>query len=478
MAASPLYAHSAPGRDEGAWEPLSDHLRAVGDRAAGFAARVGCPETVRAMGRLHDLGKALPAFQAYIRGKGTSPDHSTAGAALAMALYGHPLGKLLAFGIAGHHAGLANGSRAGAGATPLKERLKGCAPPRPPAGIDLPPADAVLAELGARRRDPDAAPLAASLLGRMLFSCLVDADFLETERYYLGLDGQTPDRGSVVGLAEVRDRLAAHMTEKADKLEKPLSPVNALRGRVLDTVMERAALPPGLFSLTVPTGGGKTLASLAFALEHAHHHPGFRRVIHVIPFTSIVEQTADVFREALGDDDAVLEHHSAYDPGAAAKGTGRDDEDRDGGRKIRQAAENWDRPVVVTTAVQFFESLFAARPSRCRKLHNIAGSVIVLDEAQTLPLPFLRPCLEALRTLAADYRAISSPSVRGRGSKRCTADRSDAPARSPSVRGVDRNAWSPPTSTNRPRRPPCEDVDRNAISSARVRSVLVALRAA
>lgn len=155
---------------------------------------------------------------------------------------------------------------------------------------------------------------------------------------------------------------------------------------------------PGLFSLTVPTGGGKTLASLAFALDHAIAH-GLRRVIYVIPFTSIVEQTVQVFRHALGvqeRDDIVLEHHSAFfdDPTKAPQSIDK--------RKL--AMENWDAPIVVTTAVQFFESLFADRPSRCRKLHNIAGSVVVLDEAQTLPHALLRPCVALLDELARNYR--------------------------------------------------------------------------
>ena len=229
----------------------------------------------------------------------------------------------------------------------------------------------------------------------MLFSALVDADYLDTEAYYAALSGSMPPRGGHPPLDALKARLDDHLDGLAARAER--SAVNALRGRVLRHARERAACEPGIFSLTVPTGGGKTFASLAFALEHALKH-GLERIIYVIPFTSIVEQTAAEFRSALRDEDGelVLEHHSAFDEERIAEREGRD--------KLRLAMENWDAPVVVTTAVQFFESLFANRPSRCRKLHNIASSVVVLDEAQTLPLKFLRPCVAALDELARNYR--------------------------------------------------------------------------
>jgi CRISPR-associated endonuclease/helicase Cas3 len=162
----------------------------------------------------------------------------------------------------------------------------------------------------------------------------------------------------------------------------------------------KAEALPGLFTLTVPTGGGKTLASLSFALEHAARH-GLRRVIHVAPFTAIIEQTASVFRSALASEDDVLEHHANVD----WPETDTDDESGGERRKLRRATENWEVPVVVTTAVQFFESLFAARTARCRKLHNLARSVIVLDEAQAMPLHLLRPCMAAIEELALNYGA-------------------------------------------------------------------------
>ncbi|MBF5095646.1 DEAD/DEAH box helicase [Azospirillum sp. INR13] len=184
------------------------------------------------------------------------------------------------------------------------------------------------------------------------------------------------------------------------------SPVNPIRKEVLDRCRSAALMPPGVFSLAVPTGGGKTLSSLAFGLAHLRHHRehGMRRVIYVIPYLSIIEQTGQEFRDRVfvGLPGAVVEHHCAYRPPQDAKG--REAEEGSGPDRHKLAAENWDAPIVVTTAVQFFESFFAGRPSRCRKLHNVAGSVIVLDEAQLLPVPHLRPCLAVLRELVERYR--------------------------------------------------------------------------
>ena len=227
----------------------------------------------------------------------------------------------------------------------------------------------------------------------MIFSCLVDADFLDTEQFYTSRGSSTPNRASHhPSLQELR-----HELDKALSRFQPDTSINRLRAEILSHVRGRAAQAPGLFSLTVPTGGGKTLASLAFALDHAIVH-GLRRVIFVIPFTSIVEQNAAVFRTAFGPlgEAAVIEHHSAFSDDPAKAVAARE--------KMRLAMENWDAPVIVTTAVQFFESLFSDRPSRCRKLHNIASSVVILDEAQTLPLKLLRPCVAALDELALNYR--------------------------------------------------------------------------
>jgi CRISPR-associated endonuclease/helicase Cas3 len=194
----------------------------------------------------------------------------------------------------------------------------------------------------------------------------------------------------------------ADMTAKAAKKNPGL--LNTLRAEVLNRAVARAKDRPGLFTLTVPTGGGKTLASLSFALEHAVKH-GLSRVIYLIPYTSIIEQTAEVFRAALATNDDILEHHASFDWERATDRRASDDEGADGLKKLRLAAENWDAPIVVTTAVQFFESLFTNRGSRCRKLHNLAKSVIIIDEAQMMPLNLLLPSIAALKELQANYGA-------------------------------------------------------------------------
>jgi CRISPR-associated endonuclease/helicase Cas3 len=341
---------------------------------------------------LHDLGKYTREFQLRLSGEYGRVDHSTWGARIACERYG-PLGRLLAFGIAGHHAGLANGRDPGERIA-LSDRLRAELPSLLSAWsneIKL-PSEGSLAPPAGFRVCQGRGQFQLSFLGRMIFSCLVDADFLDTESYYKRIENRKAIRdGLQPSLKEIRTRLDMHLSSF-----KANSAVNKIRADILSAVRCRAEIAPGAFSLTVPTGGGKTLASLAFALDHAIAH-GLRRIIYVIPFTSIVEQNAAVFRQALGDlGGAVLEHHSAFVDDKSQSLQSRD--------KLKLAMENWDAPIIVTTSVQFFESLFAARPSGCRKLHNIAGSVVILDEAQTLPLKLLRPCVAAIDELTLNYK--------------------------------------------------------------------------
>lgn len=390
------YAHSTSQVDKSDWQSLRDHLLGVGDLALRYAAFFGGGQLAKTSGLLHDLGKYTREFQLRLSGEFPRMDHATWGARIACERYG-ALGRLLAYGIAGHHAGLANGKE-GDKRRALHDRLT-----NPPefellpiwqSELPLPTLDSVQQLPEGFKLDKERRQFQLAFLGRMLFSCLVDADFLDTEDFYLRAEGRRSQRsGQRPSLEQLRERLEQRLAEfRAD------SEVNRLRADILVHVRKQAELVPGLFSLTVPTGGGKTLASLAFALDHAIRH-GLRRVIFVIPFTSIVEQNAAVFREAFGElgEAAVLEHHSAFTDDTNKSPAARD--------KLHLAMENWDAPIIVTTAVQFFESLFADRPSRCRKLHNVASSVVILDEAQTLPLKLLRPCVTALDELALNYRS-------------------------------------------------------------------------
>ncbi len=421
------YAHTDPAHpnDPSKWEPLftpigdgSDecqresckacesltphhgHLNKIAWWTAKFAGEMFPPgpdrEAARQWGHLtglwHDLGKFAPAFQSYLAVAGKEShrgeisgriDHSTPGAQHANQNIPN-FGCLLAYLIAGHHAGLPDGindTRAS-----LDFRLGklptdlGAAPPELlGAAIQLPPVCF-----------PLTSGLSLAPFIRFLFSALVDADFLATEAFMnSGRFAARSTRHPTIEAIEacLFDHLA-QMTAVA-----AATPVNARRAEILNHCLASASRPPGLFSLTVPTGGGKTLASLAFALRHARLH-GLRRVIYVIPYTSIIEQNAKIFRQALASlgEDVVVEHHSNFDP------------DRET-TTSRLATENWDARLIVTTNVQFFESLHANRTSRCRKLHRIARSVIILDEAQALPVELLQPCLRAIDELTQHYGA-------------------------------------------------------------------------
>jgi len=392
------FAHSGNLPDRSDWQTLAEHLAATADLAAARGAQVGLEAAARIAGAWHDFGKHDPAFDRVLQGENVSVDHSTAGAKLLLDRARGPekvAAELLAYGILGHHAGLPD-ARPSEGKLEgnMERRIERFRDPIDPAitaaaVLDLAPA---VSELIAKLRPDKDGPFDLSVAGRMVFSCLVDADFRDTEAFYARLEGRATDRGwpALQGLLPgLRAAFDAHMAAFPAKTD-----LNLLRAEVLAHIRAQAALPPGLFTLTVPTGGGKTLASLGFALDHAARQ-GHRRIIYAIPYTSIIDQTAAIFKDLFrGVGDVVLEHHSAIDT---------DKPGQEGRDKARLAMEDWAAPIVVTTNVQLFESLFAARPSRCRKLHNIAGSVIVLDEAQCLPRPLLLPALRMIDALAAHY---------------------------------------------------------------------------
>ena len=382
--------------DENQWaEPhlLEEHLLKTAELANRFASDFS-PEWAELAGRWHDLGKYRKRFQDYIRLKsgfdsenahienGSRAPDSTAGAIHAIQQLGPGFGHVLAYLIAGHHAGLPDYFN---GKGSLDYRLEdGITEYNQALAENIP--DNILT--GSCPSMPDFAshPERVSLWIRMLFSCLVDADFLDTESYMD--EARTSQRKQNLTLGDLQTRLNEHMASL--KNNSKASDLNNIRNNIYQACMAAADWKPGLFSLTVPTGGGKTLSSLAFALEHAKKHSK-RRIIYAIPFTSIIEQNAQVFRSFLGDD-AVLEHHSNLDI-----------EPEKENLRSRLVAENWDAPLIVTTNVQLFESLHASRTSRCRKLHNLINSVIILDEAQQLPRDFHAPITRTMQQLSDSY---------------------------------------------------------------------------
>jgi CRISPR-associated endonuclease/helicase Cas3 len=381
--------------DNGEAQLLADHLRGTASFASEFASAFGASGWGKAAGLLHDDGKYLHAFQERIRtladGKPAKRVvHSTPGAVYAIKHINNPpgAGKLLAYCTAGHHTGLPDG-KAGDDDTCLARRLVRSEIGPGFLATELPSAlEPVL--LPKQSTQAGRIAFSAAFFTRMIYSCLVDADFLDTE--YFCDPERSEKRKKALNLGELKPMLDAHLTHIVSQSSP--TELNRLRARILEGCRSEASFRPGLFSLTVPTGGGKTLSSMAFAMDHALRY-GLRRIIYVIPYTSIIEQTAQVFREIFGSE-AVLEHHSNL----VQEQDGEDDEAEE---RRRLAAENWDAPIVVTTNVQFFESFYANRSSKTRKLHNVAKSVVILDEAQMLPVPVLRPTLEVLRELAERY---------------------------------------------------------------------------
>jgi CRISPR-associated helicase Cas3/CRISPR-associated endonuclease Cas3-HD len=390
----------------------------VSQRAAQFAAAFDAEEEARLAGLLHDLGKYCEVFtrrlEAPHRVKGL--DHWSLGAWVAVREF-RLKGLAAALAIQGHHVGLQRADDDAFRALDPNVLIK-----RHPLNLTLTESDASLL-LDRFRADGLGLPVVdrslfdrktlaagAMLDVRMLFSTLVDADFIETEaHFHRAPDGMRTYRaeGSPPNVREALTALvgqAARLQAASDAAEHVLS----LRADLLQACLEGGKTKPGLFTLSAPTGAGKTLAMLAFALRHASEH-GLRRVVVAAPYLSIIEQTASVYRTVVGavlGEDYVLEDHSLVDVGSAAGhvGVGRGADERDGTlHNARLLAENWDAPLIVTTNVQLLESLFSNRPSSCRKLHRLARSVVLLDEVQTLPPRLAVPTLATLSRLAERY---------------------------------------------------------------------------
>lgn len=404
------FAHSSP--DGGAAEPLREHLELVGERAATFAAPFGAGDEARMAGLLHDAGKAAEVFTLRLQGKASGLDHWTPGAALALHLH-RQHGVAAALAIQGHHLGLARLDKASI------RSLHELEPPATGATLTVDDPDELLrrlATLGVTLPPVESSvyqqpsPHAAALLDvRMLFSALVDADFLETAAHFdRDADGRRQYRPAAPELrpGEALATLEAEVARLAEtNRARSSTDVQRLRADLLEACLDGAASEPGLFTLSAPTGSGKTLSMLAFALRHAHLH-GLRRVVIAVPYLSILEQTAQVYRDLLEPvfgGSYVLEHHSL----AGTRGTQPPgDEQADAAEVLRRRqAENWDAPLVLTTSVQLLESLFANRPGACRKLHRLADAVVLFDEVQTLPRPLAVATLATLSRLAERYGA-------------------------------------------------------------------------
>lgn len=365
-------------------QTLKDHLCGTAELAGYFAGRFGKADWGYTCGMLHDIGKYSLAFQDKIKNNSNRQvDHSTAGAKACFEKGG--MYSFMSYCIAGHHSGLPDyGSSSDPGNAPTlqgrkKKHIEDCGAYK--SEIHIP-------EIKTLPFDPQNSPdpdFSLSVFIRMLYSCLVDADFLDTE--YFMKEGQT-QREAGEEPSVLLEKLKKHVAGWL--LNEDTETVNGRRTEILRHCFECGHKERGIFQLTVPTGGGKTIASLAFALQHAVENQ-MDRVIYVIPYTSIIEQNAAVFREILGEQNVLENHYNV------------DYESTEELKPMQLASENWDKPVVVTTNVQFFESLFANKSSKCRKLHNIANSVIIFDEAQMLPTDYLKPCIAVMEELAANF---------------------------------------------------------------------------
>jgi CRISPR-associated endonuclease/helicase Cas3 len=412
----PGFCAHTPTEGSSLWHLLKDHLNEVARLAQAFGEEMGVGPLAKYAGLWHDLGKYNPDFQKYLEDcnkasvagdnkKRRGPPHSVQGAILA-----ENECPFLAPIIYGHHAGLSNyddidlenargfdtyqqtvenASNEITGLYPTED-LEGC--------FEKFPDDKLVEEV----------------LCRFVFSCLIDADRLDTEKHFEEANSESRDsfkRPPIAELSNSFNQKHQSFLNKLQKSGKADSAVNRLRAEVFDHCLLAAANRPGVFRLAVPTGGGKTLSGLAFALNHilANQESGLRRVVVAVPYTSIIEQTAKVYRGILGDA-AVLEHHSAVTvESLTAKGeTGAFDQMSEGAQRdqaqARLVTQNWDAPLILTTTVQLFESLFSNNPSKCRKLHNLVGSVIILDEVQTLPVMYLQPIVSMLKELVERYK--------------------------------------------------------------------------
>lgn len=382
------YAHV---NEKGEKQTVQEHLMKVGDKAKEFGKKFGAEQIAYLSGVLHDIGKCGTEFQRRLLENGEKVDHSTAGALEVEKLLGKAFKILLGYVICGHHSGLMDYGSVERG---LRARFSKAIPnyssDEIKVNIDINKIKKELVELKNANNG-----FTIGFFVRMIYSCLVDADFLDTEEF-MNVEIQRL-RGFDCNFSNLKQKFDSYMTNK--KMKSDEKKINNYRNQILNDSISSAYQKPNLFSMTVPTGGGKTLSSMAFALNHLEHNK-LERIICVIPYTSIIEQNAKQYKDIFAEEN-VLEHHSNFDF------TPRSEEVNEDAvnvlEKLRLASENWDVPIVVTTNVQFFESLFANKSSRCRKLHNISNSVVIIDEAQMMPTNFLKPTLAAITELVSNY---------------------------------------------------------------------------
>lgn len=365
-------------KNKGSIQSNDDHQRGVAELSGRFAAELDMGDCGRLIGLLHDKGKEQAEWQKYIRGMTgydkeyanvkSGPNHSYVGAIIAQKQYPR-IAPLIAQPIAGHHRGLYD-------YCDYIEETKRDIP------HDVTIDEAMSVQLP---NLPKLERFDLHHLVRMLFSCLVDADSLDTEAF------MTPEQAKARGCHTSMQELLRKLEEYLQGLRAnaPDTEVNGIRNHVQEQCIHESQGETGFYSLTVPTGGGKTLASVLWALHHAVSN-NLSRIIIAIPYTSIIVQTASILKEIFGEDN-VLEHHSNVNP--------EDIKDEVMRERLQLATENWEYPIIVTTNVQLFESLFSNKRSDCRKLHNIVKSIIILDEVQTLPLGFYKPIVHTLSTL-------------------------------------------------------------------------------
>jgi CRISPR-associated endonuclease/helicase Cas3 len=382
------YAHSKKDRPKYEWQSCDEHDYNVKHLAGNFADTFGAKKLGEALGDCHDVGKRHKDFQVRLEGCRISYDHPIVSAIAFTNQYGY-CGRILSYPIAGHHGGLENYGSTESG---LKQRImkgKKIYDNFDKSEIKLPDVLPAWNDVISKLKFTNGVSFSVSFLIHMLFSCLVDADFLDTEKVI------QPDKANLRGSYDTFDVLSERYNKFIENnfSNVPDTYTNRIRRSVLNQCINKAVLPRGILELTAPTGSGKTISLIGFSINHLIAH-NMQRIICVQPYTTIIEQTADVYRSIFGEQN-VLEHHSNYDP--------KNNIYEDTAEKLKLSSENWDAPIIVTTNVQFFESLYSNKVSMCRKLHNLANSIIILDEAQLVPTDFLKPCLSILTELVINY---------------------------------------------------------------------------